>query len=85
LSYELQDLPSISQVSWETIFGLSTLLLVRFGTLGNPIRDTILSFDKWYNMRQEYLENLMLHERSIGKWAKVVVFQITSWCMLCQP
>jgi len=33
----LQELPSISQVFWETILGLSTLLLVRFGTHVNPI------------------------------------------------
>jgi len=34
----LQELPNVSQVSWETILGLSSLLLVRFGTLVNPVR-----------------------------------------------
>jgi len=28
LSYELQELSSVAQVSWEKILGLSTLLLV---------------------------------------------------------
>jgi len=37
LSYELQELPSVSQVSWKMILRLSTLLLVRFGTLANPV------------------------------------------------
>jgi len=32
-----------SQVSWETILELSTLLLVQFGTLANPVTITYQS------------------------------------------
>jgi len=41
LSYELQELSSVEQVPWETILGLSTLLLMQFGTLVNHV--TVIS------------------------------------------
>jgi len=37
LSDELQKLSSVAQVFWEIILGLSTLLLLQFGSLVNPI------------------------------------------------
>jgi len=33
----LQELSSVSQVSWETIIGISTLLLVQFGKIVNHV------------------------------------------------
>jgi len=45
LSYELQELSSVAQTFREMILGLWTLLLVRFGTLVNPVTNLVSCFD----------------------------------------